>query len=355
MKGKARVKKARPGSPKEKKTSAKGGGNKRTNNTNKGAGKEKGCPPVPRVQVPTHWKIPQLRAATEAELKTSEVKAQLTIYRQHRGPPAPEAAYKCVNEFHGHKLNFACRFFAKGKEGFCFSNFFTTPVTLYIRGFGLHTFPSAEHAYMWSVRVFPVNSSVEALRNWTVGGKYAVPAEGANSKAKQIIGLRAKKQANAMTKAGTAAVSPFYIGVPVQQMYEHIWSHLLGAKFTQNKRLHRALEGTGDNLLVEWSRGFSQSKFGGYLKQDGKGSYKVPMEHASALHRCWVTNVWAGSLIPDPANGVTHAFGYNVMGVCLTKLRRQLFGTKSRKWPNQIGQYSPDRESYVIEEERWNP
>jgi hypothetical protein len=282
------------------------------------------------------WVYPDLRLPSRAVMKSAKVQTQLAHFRLHADAVVPAAAYACHNVFWGKgpPLPFACKFKSDAKSGWAFSNFFETPVTLHVRGAGLndlYTFPSSEHAYQWSVRVFPIDATLKTLLKWCVGGEYTR----LETKKKQGVGYRAKMLVGSKTplRLYPPAMSR---GVSLAALFSRVWRPILLAKFTQNLRLHEALKETGARMLVEWSKAYNRGTHGGYVKADGKHPFRIPARHAAVLTKPWRMSVWSGNLIQKPGTRTVYAFGFNVMGDFLMQIRQQIFGGPAVRWPNQL-------------------
>ena len=307
----------------------------------------------PRMRPATDDDVAQTNSAARVLRQTGDVIAAL-----QRNPPS-EAAFKC-NDM---SIPNACFFKSKAKNGWAFSNFFRCIVRLRItdpdpnvKRDGVYVFGSSEHAYQWVARVYPNDKSEATLLRWCGGGMYDQPppakqaqpkkrkADGAGGdadaaaprKQKNASSATADKEANCAAGLHAKllvgkneqyalkglASNPHAQGLSVNQEFLRIWRPILVAKYTQTPKLTSALLRTGSDMLVEYSKAFNRANMGGFVK-DGGASFRRPElnELQPAMLEEWRKERWAGNIIKHPVHKTLHAFGYNVMGDFLMRVR----------------------------------
>ena len=130
------------------------------------------------------------------------------------------------------------------------------------------------------------------------------------------------------------AQGPVALRMPLEDQFKAFWQPILTAKYTQTKRLHKALQATVGTTLVEFSRSFYQKKLGGHIK-DGGASFVVPSKASEVIKNEWRKDVWAGAVIQHPSAKSQHQFGYNVMGNFIMRIRTHLFTQESSEKPHE--------------------
>ena len=313
----------------------------------------------------TDQDVVETRSQERVRAQTAAVMDQLRMF------PPSDKAYGCnvMKTKEKQDIPGVCFFKSKAAYGWAFSNFFRCIVRLRItdpanKRDGVYVFGSSEHAYQWVARVYPQNKSEEMLLRWCGGGQYDRPLPEKQAKA----GAEAKKQgktsdATAVKMANTTAglhakmlvsknpqyalqrlaLNPHAQGLSLVEEYELIWEPILTAKYTQTPELRQALVRTGTNVLVEYSKTFNQKEFGGYVKGDGTLFCRPDHgELTPVMIANWRTERWAANVIAHPTKHTFHAFGYNVMGDFLMRIRASVSGGPTLRplayapWPNSL-------------------
>ena len=314
-----------------------------------------------------------MRPATDQDISETNsygrVQLQLNAVKDElaRNPPA-KAAYECNAMTTAGKrlIPGVCFFKSKSAKGWAFSNFFRCVVMLRITDDlrdGVYVFGSSEHAYQWVARIYPNDKSEASLLKWCGGGEYDRPAApkqpkkakagdssksprnassaGAVKEANCAAGLHAKLLVgkNPAFALPNLARNPHGQGLTLEEEYSFIWRPILTAKYTWTPELRLALVRTAPNLLVEYSKSFNRQSMGGFVK-DGGASFKRPEsgELSREMVDEWRTDRWGGNVIEHPTARTLHAFGFNVMGDFLARVRAIASNGQAHytPWPNNV-------------------
>lgn len=176
-----------------------------------------------------------------------------------------------------------------------------------------YVFPSSEHVYQWIM----VKNEKKGTKpdDWVVGGKYSKfealkeffnKKENAEKsiaywKKRNAIGIVAKMAANKLRTRKVGDMTS-----EQKTWLEYLWLHILEAKMENNPLIREVLLGTGEKILVEYSRII----------------HTKPKE-------MWDKNPWVGHV--HRFNGKT--YGYNIMGVFMMQVRGKLSKPRNHGWP----------------------